>query len=367
MRLKDIQYAPKLINDLLNVIHNAIIITDSEQRIIFSNSWANRMFRTNEHQFSGLDIRTIFMQEDREIFAANIIAITKKENEFEGEAMLQRLDGTGFHCFIASSFFLWDDGKEGMAFTIHDLTEVKTIKKSLRRSEQAAFLGALTYDISHQIRNPVMVIGGLAKRLDPEKSSSPKTKAIIKETNRLETLLATLENFIKLPPPQPEKINFLELKRATDNLLRAELTDSRCQWHCTHDKNIASKSLFVDTKHLLDAIQKVVVNSCESYHKNIGIKKIMIHFSLSTDQKFPYVITVTDQGEGIPEKNVPLVFDHFYSNKTNHIGMGLTFAQRIIDLQNGKISLHSKQGKGTTVAIYLLDERRRMIRTCKLT
>ncbi len=368
MDSQDIQYAPKLISDLLDVIRNAIIVIDYKHQIIFANSWTNKMFNTKNGELYGIDIRNIFMKEDRDILASNIINITKKEREFESEAMLQRFNGTIFPALLASTFFLWDDGKEGMAFTIHDLTELKDIEKSLRRSEKIAFLGNLIHDISHQIRNPVMVIGGLARRLKSNSDTTTiKASAIIKETGRLEELLTTLDKFIMLPNPKTEKITFLNLKLTTDNMLQKKTEDTGCQWTCTFDKNISEHKLLLDVNLFLQALENIVINCCESYDKEAENKKIMTHFSLSTDLIFPYVITITDEGRGIPENKLPYVFNHFYSDKTSHIGMGLTFAQRIIDLQDGKMSIHSKPSQGTTVAIYLLNERRRTIRTTKLT
>jgi PAS domain S-box-containing protein len=362
----DIQITPKLICDFLDVIRNAIIIIDAQQRIIFTNSWADKMFRATKNKMYGLDVRTVFMPEDREILASNIIDITRREREFESEALLQRLDGSSFPCLVATTFFFWDNGTEGMAFTIHDLTEVKSIEKALRRSERIAFLGTLINDISHQIRNPVMVIGGLARRMESLHVSSEITATIIRETGRLETLLATLDNFIRLPPSQTKKINFMELQKATVLFLEEKMSKSDCRWKCTYDPNISDKCLFIDKKLLLEAIWEIVLNSYESYDKDTVEKNILLHFSLSTDIKFPYVITITDKGHGISEKILPIVFDHFFSNKTNHIGMGLTFAQRIVDQQKGYLSIQSQLNQGTTVSMCLQNERRRIIRTEKM-
>jgi len=61
-------------------------------------------------------------------------------------------------------------------FSIHDLTEMKALERSLRHSERIVFLGHLVDDNRHQIRNPVTVIGGFARRLECNASSSKKVR-----------------------------------------------------------------------------------------------------------------------------------------------------------------------------------------------
>ena len=93
---------------------------------------------------------------------------------------------------------------------------------------------------------------------------------------------------------------------------------------------------------------------------------MLFHIQGSRDTPLPYVIRITDQGAGIPNTIFPHIFGHFYTNKTKHIGMGLTFAQRIIEEQRGTLTINSEADKGCTVNFHLVKERRRPIRTTKL-
>ncbi len=367
MDAKTVHFEPKLINDLLDIIHNATIVINSENKIVFANSRTAEMFNTSVAELKHSTFPELFMPEDREIMVANILHITRNDREFEGEAMLRRPDKTTFLGMISGTYFQWDNSQEGMAFSIHDLTEMKAIEHSLRNSERIAFLGHLIDDISHQIRNPIMIIGGFARRLYSKGPSSKKVKAIMDEASRLEQLLDTLNNFISLRCPVPERFPIGNLVEMAETTLRSKVEAYGCTWISKYEEKITDEDLLVDKDLMIEALEAVVANACESYNSNTAEKKdVIFQISHSNDPALPYVIHVTDHGMGICSGISPHVFDHFYSNKTKHIGMGLPLAQRIVEEQRGALTLSSEAGKGCTVSFHLAKERRRPIRTIKL-
>lgn len=366
MDAKKVHFEPKLIGDLLDIIHNAIIVINSENRIIFANSRTVEMFRTSVAELQNNDFFKLFMPEDTEIMVANILHITRNDREFEGEAMLRRPEGTTFMGMISGTYFQWDNSQEGMAFSIHDITDMKAIEHSLRHSERVAFLGRLVHDISHQIRNPVMVIGGFARRLNTEGSSSKKVTAIIDEASRLEQLLDTLNNFISLRCPEPQRLPIADLIDMAETTLRSKVEACGCNWISEYEKNITGEELLVDKDLMIEALEAVIVNACESYNDTAERKNVVFQILHSTDSALPYVINIIDHGMGISSEIFPHIFGHFYSNKTRHMGMGLPLAQRIVEEQRGAVTVASEVAEGSTVSFHLVRERRRPLRTTKL-
>ena len=154
-----LQYSPKVIGEILNIVHNAVFLLDAEDKILFANKNMEKMFKAEEKQLAGKPFKNLFMPDDREILAPNILKITKDRQEFECETMLYCLDGSSFLGLMYSAFVQWEGGGL-IATTIHDITQMKAIERMLKHSEHEAFLGHMLNDISHQIRNPVLVIGG---------------------------------------------------------------------------------------------------------------------------------------------------------------------------------------------------------------
>ncbi len=366
MNATNMRSKPKLIGDLLDIIHNAVIVINSQNRIVYANSRTAVMFRTSVAELQDNDIFHLFMPDDTEIMVSNILHITRNEREFEGEAMLRRMDGSSFMGLISGTSFQWDENHDGIAFSIHDITDMKAIERSLRHSERMAFLGNLTDDISHQIRNPIMVIGGFAKRLDALNDSPKETKAILRESRRLEDLLDTLNNFMHLPSPDTKRVPMGDLIHIAETFLRDTVEACSCNWFSEYADNIGEEELLLDLSLITKALEAVILNGCESYDCSTAANRdIIFKIHHSNNPTHPYDIEITDRGAGISSTVFPHIFDHFYSNKTKHIGMGLTFAQRIVEEQRGTLSITSKVSKGSTVSFHLVKERRRPIRTTK--
>jgi PAS domain S-box-containing protein len=362
MQNQEIPFSPQLIGSLLDIIHNAILIIDSRHRIVFANHRTAKMFETSVHKLQQSDIALLFMPDDQETMFPNILEITRQTGEFEGEVMLRRPDGRTFLGLLAATFFHWAGGEEGMAITIHDISDIKALEQSLVRSERVAFLGRLVDDISHQIRNPVMVIGGFSKRLSSECGGSEPAQAIIKEANYLEGLLNTLNAFIRLPPPNLMRVRMHELFALLEKELGAKVHFHGGKWISSYEPGLEQETLLMDQSLLLEALEAIAVNACEAYDRKAVDKKVTCEVARSEDPVHPFQIRISDRGNGFAEDQAHHAFSPFYSTKTKHIGMGLTIARRIVEEQMGTISLESTAGKGTTVVCHLIKERRRAIR-----
>jgi len=164
-------FAPAMIGELLEVIHNALLVIDSNHQIIFANSRTAEMFNLEADTLLGKQFSSLFMPDDIDILVENILSITRSDNEIESEAMFLKSDGSTFYGHISGTCFDWNEDQKGMVFSIHDISDMKEIEQSLKRSERIVFLGRLVDDISHQIRNPIVAIGGLARRLQSDRKS----------------------------------------------------------------------------------------------------------------------------------------------------------------------------------------------------
>lgn len=366
MEKKPVPFSPLLIDNLLDIIHIAILIVDSRNLIIFANHRTAKMFGTTIDNLHKSDVASLFMPDDQETMVPNILKITRTEGEFEGEVMLRCHDGSTFLGFLAATSFHWEGGEDGMAFTIHDISDIKALEQSLIRSERIAFLGHLVDDISHQIRNPVMVIGGFSKRLSDEIGGSKKARAITREVRYLEGLLNNLNAFIRLPPPNLSRISMNVLIASLEQHIAQKVHFLGCNWVSTYAPDLGEETLLMDHDLLLEALEAIVLNASEAYERRESAKNVFCEVSRTGDLARPYQIRISDQGGGIPVDTHPHVFSPFYSTKTKHIGMGLTFARRIIEEQMGMITIESVAGKGTVVTCHLVKERRRAIRIAKM-
>ena len=138
------------------------------------------------------------------------------------------------------------------------------------------------------------------------------------------------------------------------------------EWNWSYPENLLNHTILADLFLLLDAIKAVVINACESYKQGCENKIVTMQLLETFEPLWPYTMKIVDQGCDINRKDLPFVTSHFFSRKSRRIGMGLTFAQRILEEQDGDLNIDSSEDQGTIVTLFFKKERRRSIRTKKI-
>jgi two-component system sensor histidine kinase AtoS len=77
-------------------------------------------------------------------------------------------------------------------------------------------------------------------------------------------------------------------------------------------------------------------------------------------------VSISDRGEGISKKNLDRIFEPFFSTRPDRVGLGLTFAKRVMEEQGGSIRVESRLRKGTTITVTFAKDRRRALRREKI-
>lgn len=354
----------KLINYVLELLASAVIVIGDDKNILMANKRAEQMFGVVQGELSGTPAGSIFMPDDRDIFLSNILKLTRKNGEFETEAMLLKRDGSSFMALISSSY-MKIGGDAFVVVITQDISGLKGIEKALNQSERMAFLGRMLDDISHQIRNPIFSIGGFARRLSNTGGNRQDyVRVILDECKRLELLVTTLTEFIQMPRLSAKPTHIHQILEAVKEQALLVAENFGVDLSCVVSNQIdLNSTALADISALKKAVEACVTNACEAYTENGNEKKVEIKLMPSDLLDYHLLITIKDYGMGIRSSLLEKVFDPFFSAKSGHIGMGLTFAKRIMDEQYGRIVIASEYKEGTTLSLYLVHERRRSIRT----
>ncbi len=351
------------LNTILDAVNSGIIILDKLENMVFFNSKAQWLLGTEGGELKGRHVSRIFMADDRRFLVPNILKTSRIKGEFEGECLLCRLPSGSFMAFFSCHY--WKrNSDEVYIITFNDISALKDMEKMLQQSERMVYLGRMLDDISHQIRNPVLAIGGFTRRLLKSRLEKPEyAKIILEESSRLEMLLDVLTEFIQLPRPRFTKesagsIRELSCRAATDitGQFDAELRieDRQKEADCLV---ITDRSLF------MKALEPVLINACEAFLESERKPVVVLEFSAPLSQAGGIGIAVSDSGPGIRPPLLPRIFHPFFSTKTGHLGMGLTFTRHIIEELGGGIEIDSRVNQGTSLKLTLPGDRRRPIRT----
>ena len=349
----------------LDLVQVAFILTDAHSKILYTNRFTKRLFGYSREEMEGKRIRILFLEEDLTYFLPNIIYLTLYENGFEGEALLRQKNGSKVFVDLYSTCFK-EEGEVFFTFSFQEIQRLKKLERERSEMERWASLGMMVEEIAHQIRNPIVGIGGYTQRLLKGFSPSSKGKSylrrILQETKRLETMIQRMEEYVLIPKPTFQKEKIQEVVEAVIKGFSEEATEKGIsinlemgalerEGDCFIDKILIAKALFYILENSIEAIAKLPMGK-----KGRGVKVSLL------GDKENLGISISDRGEGIPKKNKDRIFEPFFSTRPDRVGLGLTFAKRVIEEQGGSIQVVSRLKRGTTVTLTFPKDRRRILR-----
>ena len=349
----------------LDLVQVAVFLTDSHSKILYTNRYTERLFGYSREEMEGERIRILFLEEDLTYFLPNIVYLTLSQNGFEGEALVRQKNGTKVFVHLYTTCFK-DEGEVFISFSFQEIQRLKKLERERAEMEYWANLGMMVEEIAHQIRNPIVAIGGYTQRLVKVFSPSSKGKSylhqILQQTKRLETMIQRVEEYVLIPKPtfQKEKIQKVVetviqrfSKEATEKgvSINLEKRVSEEGGDCFIDKDLIAKALFNVLENGIEAVTRI-----KKGKKSRGVK-----VTVFGDER-DIGITISDRGEGIPRKNMDRIFEPFFSTRPDRVGLGLTFAKKVVGEQGGDIQVDSRLKRGTTITLTFQKDRRRIFR-----
>jgi len=229
-----------------------------------------------------------------------------------------------------------------------DLTKTKTEKQNseqrLIETEKMAGIGEMAAGLAHEIRNPIAIIKSTAQYLSVNYSSTaPLVKSFIDSSDDINRIITRLMDFARMKPVEPEPLELIEFIR--NCLLKFSKIIKQKEIDITEDFDQKIYSVNVDPILFEELFSNIIQNTLDVLSKQDSL-------SIKIRNETPYlIIEFSDNGSGI--KDVEKVLKPFFTDKRNHIGLGLNFVHHIIGLHNGKLKINSKYNEGTAVRLFL--------------
>ncbi|HOP62272.1 MAG TPA: ATP-binding protein [Spirochaetota bacterium] len=239
-----------------------------------------------------------------------------------------------------------------------NLTEVKKEMKKLEErqdaiveSEKMAAVGRIASHIAHEIRNPLVTMGGYAKRILKHSSDgSPDLKKItksadiiLKESERLEKILSNVMDFTKPSKYIKEFNDINHIIRDTYRLLKNVLLEKSIKVRMDLDEGLPNvKSDFNQMKQVL---LNLFQNAIDATPSGGGI-----HIITESDEA-SIIVRFIDSGSGIDADNPDVIFEPFFTTKITGVGLGLANVRKIIKDHRGKIWAFNREEGGAEFVI----------------
>ena len=211
----------------------------------------------------------------------------------------------------------------------------------------------MTANIAHEIKNPLVIIGGftkrLAKKMQHEHAEDKYINIILKEVERLETILNEILNYVKESPTIAETCNINDF---LDEILYLLSTDTSWERvNIAKDFDAMLPPIPCDSQQLKQVFINIFMNAHEAMN---GHGKLTIKTARTSYNNQPFVsVSITDTGGGINPEIIDNVFNPFFTTKERGTGLGLAISNKIIRNHNGYIDIENTIGKGVTFIVYL--------------
>ncbi len=232
------------------------------------------------------------------------------------------------------------------------LINEKLIRKQLIQSEKYAALARLVGSVAHELNNPLQTIQNCLYLLKNDLTADEAAETIemaISEGKRMGHLAEQLkETYRPSKDTQPTYFDVLEILEKVHVLLSPKLNQNGIDWIVESNQD----SILVHG--IPDQLKQVFMNICLNAIEAIGEKRGQICVGVSLPKSNHRVcIAIQDTGPGIAKKDLPRIFEPFYTTKVKGTGLGLAICYEIIKDYEGEIRAESEPGQGATFKIFI--------------
>ena len=345
---ENLEQESKRLHSILSYMTDGVLATNRRGKITMINDMAKKQLGVQKE----------------EVLNKSILELLKIEDEYElrdlitqvPELMIDSQDANGEYLSLRVRFALVrrESGFiSGLVAVLHDTTEQEKEER-----ERRLFVS----NVSHELRTPLTSVKSYLEALDEGALSEPVAPDFIKvsldETNRMMRMVTDLLHLSRIDNETShldvELINFTAFITFILNRFdKMRGPDEEKKYELVRDYPITSVWIEIDTDKMTQVIDNILNNAIK-YSPDGG--KITVTMKTTDDQM---ILSISDQGLGIPKQDLPRIFDRFYrvdrarSRAQGGTGLGLAIAKEIIKQHKGFIWAKSEYGKGSTFTIVL--------------
>jgi two-component system sensor histidine kinase PilS (NtrC family) len=240
-------------------------------------------------------------------------------------------------------------GRAGFLITFQDVTEIKKLERGARLQQRLAAVGEMAAGIAHEIRNPLASMSGSIQILRQELPLSAEQEQlmdiVLRESERLNT---TIGSFLAYARPQRFAIARFDVGRTLNDA--ALLLRNSAEVHEGHAIEVEMPAgplwFEADEGQIKQIVWNLATNGLRAMPDGGRLRLVG-----AVEPSGGIVITVRDEGIGMPVETLDGLFQPFHGSFAKGSGLGLAIVHRIVTEYGGEVHVSSRQGRGTTVSV----------------
>ena len=347
---ENLEQETKRLTSILSYMTDGVLATNRRGQIIMVNEMAAKQLNVNPDEVlntSILDLLSLGDDYDLRSLITEVTELTIDSQDENGEYLSLRVR---FALIRRESGFI-----SGLVAVLHDTTE-----QDKEERERRLFVS----NVSHELRTPLTSVKSYLEALDDGALSEPVAPDFVKvslnETNRMMRMVTDLLSLSRIDNETSqldiELTNFTAFITFILNRfdkIKSQSQEDTKKYELIREYPITPIWVEIDTDKMTQVIDNILNNAIK-YSPDGGRIKVGMR---TTDAQL--IISISDEGLGIPKKDLPRIFDRFYrvdkarSRAQGGTGLGLAIAKEIIKQHKGFIWAKSEYGKGSTFTIVL--------------
>lgn len=349
---EDLRMSQNYMAQLLDSSPNMVISVDNKRRVVSFNKTAERLLGFQAGEVYNSPVDRFFPKEE----LLKLDLAVSSDELWYGTVHIYRSDKSTFPIELYTNKV--KDEKTGKAistlFLAVDIEERNKLRQNLIQSQKMNFIGELVNGLAHQINNPLVGVINIAdilmQMIDVEDERYAYVKMIREAGESCKEVISRLLRFSR----RQEGVTHTEID--VRNVL-----DAGIEMLMKHPdfKKVKVERSYQNVSHirgdpvlLQQAFMNMLINSAQALQCD-GVIKVGCGYDTARGTQI--VVTIRDSGCGIPDEDIPKIFEPFFSTKNvdDGTGIGLSLTYWIIQDHGGRISVESIVGKGSTFTTYL--------------
>ncbi|HJQ56717.1 MAG TPA: ATP-binding protein [Vineibacter sp.] len=332
---------------ILDALVEAVIVVDRAARIVHANAAAEQFFDLSTAMLLGRPL-TDFLPSDSPLFSLlDQVAQSGAAVSENGVTLSSARLGDRFVALLMAP--LHDGDGDKIAISVHEQSIARKIDNQMLHRGAARSVGAMGSMLAHEVKNPLSGIRGAAQLLEQNVGDAERelTQLICEETDRIVALVDRMEAFADGRPVERSAVN---IHQVLDHVRKIAIHGFGRHVRFVENYDPSLPEVWGSRNQLVQVFLNLVKNACEAAPLNgaeivlttayrQGVR--MAAPGTRTRMQLPLVVSVQDNGAGVPAELRENLFDAFVTNKVNGTGLGLALVAKIVNDHGGVVEFQS--------------------------
>lgn len=345
---------------VIDSVGDGVIVVGRDGMITLCNPAAEEITGFSRKQAMGASFERLFSQEKPlvEMVSKTIrtgITISDHENVVvRSTGKVKPVAVTCYPLMLASGENI------GAILTLKDITYIRELEAAVRQADRLSTLGTLAAGLAHEVKNPLGGIKGAAQLLERELAVDSDlweyTRVMIRETERIDHIIREL---LELASPRGLKLTPVNLHKVLgDIILLQKQAVAGLDITFTKQFDPSIPAIMADEEMLTRLFLNLIRNAIDAMGETgqlTVVSRVLSDYRMTQNERHSRMVAVevSDDGPGIPQRDMENIWTPFFSTKSSGTGLGLTICHKIVAEHRGMIKVDSDPGHGTKFTVLL--------------